>query len=102
MVCYRAETSLLNLLFPHFSRAIDEGRAFLKALFELPADIVPHDKTGTLAVYFHSMANPRSNKALKDLCDIMNREASQYLQTRLKMVFEAPPVAFELTPGQEF
>ena len=102
MVCYRAETSLLNLVFPHFSRAIEEGRAFLKALFELPADIVPDDKTGILTVRFHSMANPRSNKALKELCDIMKEEAFQYPQTRLKMVFEAPPVAFELTPGQEF
>jgi hypothetical protein len=101
MVCYRAETSLLNLLFPHFARAINEGRAFLKALFELPADIIPDNETETLTVRFHSMANPRSNRALKELCDIMNEEAFQYPQTRLKMVFLAPPVAFELTPGQE-
>jgi hypothetical protein len=101
MVCYRAETALVNLLFPHFSRSTDEGRAFLKALFELPADIVPDEKTETLTVRFHSMANPRSNKALKELCEIMNLEALRFPQTRLKLVFVAPSVALDFTPGQE-
>lgn len=102
MTCYRAETSLLNLISPHFARATDEGRAFLKALFELPADIVPDRKTGTLTIQFLSMANPRSNCALRELCEIMNEEAFQYPQTDLKMVFVGPPVALELSPGQEF
>ena len=65
----------LNLLFPHFARGIDEGRAFLKALFELPAVIIPDNETETLTVRFHSMANPRSNRALQELCDIMSEEA---------------------------
>jgi hypothetical protein len=32
----------------------------------------------------------------------MNEEAFQYPQTDLKMVFVGPPVALELSPGQEF
>lgn len=93
MTCYRAETSLLNLLSPFFPRANEEGRAFLKGLFELPADILPDEASGKMIIKFHSMANPRSNRALKDLCDIMNSEACHFPQTTLQLVFEAPDVA---------
>jgi hypothetical protein len=102
MTCYRSETSLLNLLSPYFARAREEGRAFLKSLFQLPADIVPDEQAETLTIKFHSMANPRSNRALKELCEIMNAEAFCYPQTSLKMVFEAPYVASEFAAGQEF
>jgi len=47
------------------------------------------------------MANTRSNKALKDLCEIMNMEAFCFPQTSLKLVFEAPYVASEINPCQE-
>jgi hypothetical protein len=102
MICYRSETSLLNLLSPHFARAKEEGRAFLKSLFQLPADILPDGQAGTLTIKFHTMANPRSNKALIDLCEIMNAEAFCFPQTSLKMLFEPPYVASEIAGGQEF
>ena len=101
MICYRAETSLLNLMSPHFVRSREEGRAFLKSIFQLPADILPDEQAETLTITFHAMANPRSNKALKDLCEIMNAEAFCFPQTSLKMVFEAPYVASEIAAGQE-
>ena len=102
MACYRAESSLLNLLYFHFARAREEGRGFLTGLFELPADIMPDEKAGTLSINFHPMANPRFNRALKELCEIMNEEEFMFPQTRLKMVFTAPVVASVITPGQEF
>jgi hypothetical protein len=74
MVCYRAESSLSNLLYAHFSRARDEGRAFLKGLFELPADILPDKMAGIMSGNFHPVANPRFNGALNELCEIMNQE----------------------------
>ena len=101
MTCYRAESSLLNLLYFYFARAREEGRGFLKGLFELPADIVSDEKAATLSINFHPMANPRFNRALKDLCEIMNEEEFIFPQTRLKMVFDAPVVASAITPGQE-
>jgi hypothetical protein len=101
MTCYRAETALLNLLSPDFARAAEEGRAYLKSLFQLPADILPDELSETLTIKFHSMSNPRSNKALKDLCEIMNSEVFCFPQTSLKMVFEPPPVAFEIDACQE-
>ena len=51
MTCYRAESSLLNLLYFYFARAREEG-GFLKGLFELPADIVPDEKAATLRSIF--------------------------------------------------
>ncbi len=42
----------------------------------------------------------RRNKALKDLCEIMNSEVFCFPQTSLRMVFEAPPVAFEIDACQ--
>jgi hypothetical protein len=102
MTCYRAESSLLNLLCSHFVRAREEGRTFLKSLFKLPADIVPDGKEGVLSVNFHPMASPRFNRALKDLCVIMNGEQFCFPQTGLKMVFNAPAVAEAFTPSQEF
>jgi hypothetical protein len=102
MACYRAESSLLNLLNAHFVRARDEGRAFLKGLFELPADIMPDEQAGVLSVNFHPMANPRFSRTLNELCEIMNKEEFLFPQTRLKMVFGAPVVAYGTAPCQEF
>ena len=76
-----------------FSRTNEEKRAFLKGLFELPADILTDEASGKMIIKFHSMANPRSNRALKDLCDIMNSEEYRFPQTTLHLVFEAPDVA---------
>ena len=101
MICYRTESSLLNLLSPHFARAREEGRAFLKGLFQLPADIVPDEQAKVLTIRFHAMANPRSNVALKELCEIMNSEKFCFPQTSLKMVFEAHGVASEFAACQE-
>ena len=89
MACYRAETSLLNLLGPHFARKKDEGRAFLKNVFQQPADIIPDDDQGILNVEFHTMSNPRSNRALKELCETMNEQSYIYPGTKMKLLFKA-------------
>jgi transposase len=89
MACYRAETSLLNLMGPHFARNNDEGRAFLKNVFQQPADIIPDEDQGILNVEFHTMSNPRSNGALKELCEIMNEQSYVYPGTKMKLVFKA-------------
>lgn len=101
MTCYRAETALLNLISPHLNRPAEEGRTFLKHLFKLPADIIPDEQSKTLTVKFHTMANPRSNKALQELCAMMNSENFKFPQTQLKMVFAVPAVASESTTCQD-
>jgi hypothetical protein len=89
MVCYRAETCLMNLIAPFFARNIDEGRAFLKSVFQQPADIIPDEERRIMNVKFHTMSTPRANRALKQLCDVMNQESYVYPGTRMKLVFMA-------------
>ena len=72
MICYRAETYLLNLIAPFFARTNDEGRTFLKSVFQHPADIVPDKERSIMSVKFHTMSTPRANRALKQLCEVMN------------------------------
>jgi len=89
MICYRAETCLFNLIAPFFSRNNDEGRAFLKSVFQQPADIIPDKEGKIINVKFHTMSTPRANRALKQLCDVMNQESYVYPGTRMKLVFTA-------------
>jgi hypothetical protein len=101
MACYRAESALFNLLGPHFARNNDEGRSFLKSVFQQTADILPDEDRNILTVKFHTMANPRSNRSLRKLCDIVNETDYVFPGTALKLLFEAPGVAFEVDRGQE-
>jgi len=89
MTCYRAETCLLNLIAPFFSRNNDEGRAFLKSVFQQPADIIPDEDRKKMNVKFHTMSTPRANRVLKQLCEIMNQESYVYPGTSMKLVFTA-------------
>jgi len=87
MICYRAETCLFNLIASFFSRNHEEGRTFLKSVFQQPADIIPDEERSILKVKFHTMSTPRSNRALKQLCDVMNQQSYLYPGTHLKLVF---------------
>jgi hypothetical protein len=90
IVAYRAESSLLRLVEPLLKRHEDEGRAFLKALFQTPADLVPHENGRELAVRFHSMAQPRFNRVLYALCETLTRERHRYPGTCLRLVYKGP------------
>ena len=89
MVAYRAETELVNVIKPFYARHEDEGRKFLKALFQLPADIIPDEEGLCLTVRLHGMASRRHNKALKALCEVVNLEEVCYPGTDLRIVFDA-------------
>ena len=87
MICYRAETCLFNLIAPFFTRHTNEGRAFLKSIFQQPADITPDEERCIMTVKFHTMSTPRANRALKQLCEVMNQESYVYPGTRMTMAF---------------
>jgi transposase len=89
MICYRAETFLMNLVAPYFARNNDEGRAFLKSVFQQPADIIPDKERGIMIVKFHTMSTPRANRALKQLCEVMNEQFFVYPGTKLMLAFKA-------------
>jgi hypothetical protein len=90
MVAYRAETQLANLVGPLLPYRGDEARSFLKKVFQLPADLLPDPKGGRLVVRLYAMANPRSNRALAALCEVLNQLEVTYPGTALRLVLEAP------------
>jgi len=91
MSCYRAETMLLNVITHEqcFARNMDEGRSFLKSVFQQPADIIANNEKSQLSVKFHTMSNPRENKALSAICQRVNEKKIKYPGTELQMVFKA-------------
>ena len=91
MAAYRAESELAALLGPALSpHHQDEARAFLKRVFQLPADLVPEEDAGRLRVRLHGMANPRSNRALQELCEWLNNYHATFPGTSLRIVLEPP------------
>ena len=90
MVAYRAETQLANLVGPLLPYKGDEARKFMRQVFELPADLLPDYEQNKLVVRLHSMANPRSNRALHALCNVLNDLKVHYPGTKLQLVLEAP------------
>ncbi len=91
MTCYRAETEMLKTIEQAqcFARTLDEGRAFIKNVFQQPADIIPFQDDGRLEIRFHTMSTRRENKALNDICAIVNEEKISYPGTKLQLVFKA-------------
>ena len=91
MTCYRAETELIKIIEQNhcFARTMDEGRAFIKNVFQQPADMIPNYNEGRLDIHFHTMSTRRENKSLEELCDIVNKEKFLYPGTKLKLVFKA-------------
>jgi transposase len=93
MVAYRAETALVRSLTPHYARTEDEGRALIREMLLTSADILPQLADHRLVVRLHSLANPRSNDALANLCETLNALAIHYPGTDLRLVYQAPGVA---------
>jgi hypothetical protein len=84
--CYRAETALLRLLEPSFSRAEDEGRAFLRDLMEHRADLAVNGDD--VIVRFRPMSAPRFTAALLALCHAINANQPTYPETTYRLHFD--------------
>lgn len=90
MIAYRAESSLARMIEPFFARHEDEARKFLQSVFQATADLIPDERRRTLTVRFHGLANPRSTRALRALCDVVGATDACYPGTALRLRFEAP------------
>lgn len=90
LTAYRAETALVRLLGPHYARTEEEGRGLLRELFTSPADLLPDETAGVLRVRLHSLANPRSNRALVALCEALTATETRFPGTKLRLVYEPP------------
>jgi transposase len=88
VVAYRSESCLASIVEPFFARHDDEVRAFLKAVFLLPGDIIPDHERHELRVRLYGLANNRSQQALIALCEYLNTHQVTYPGTDLRLVYE--------------
>ncbi len=88
VVAYRSESCLASIVEPFFVRHDDEVRAFLKAVFCLPGDIIPDYQRHELRVRLYGLANNRSQQALIALCEYLNTQPMKYPGTHLRLVYD--------------
>lgn len=67
---YRAETTLHSLLSHHFRRNVDEGRNFLRTVFQHPGDLIVEGDVATIQLY--PLSAPRFTRTLTALCEQLN------------------------------
>ena len=73
-------------------RRADDSRSLLRDLFRSDADIIPDSANRELAVRIHTLANPRSNRAIQHLLDHLNATDSTFPGTdfRLRYTLDDP------------
>jgi predicted small metal-binding protein len=89
MMAYRAESSLYGLLPEFYANARKDGRQLLKDFFTTDADLIPDYPNNILRVRLHSLATPRANQAVKQLCNFLNQSETYFPTTNLKLTYES-------------
>jgi len=88
IICYRAETSIANLLAGYYRKSSNEIRALVKSIIFAKADIYPDYQTNTLTVRLNSLATPRDNMAIREIYQTLNDYEAVFPGTRLKLVYK--------------
>jgi hypothetical protein len=88
MIAYRAETAVVNLLIPYYKADYKQGRMLVKEIIQSDADLIPDYGNNTLTVRLHSLSTPRANRAVMELCKILNDTETVYPNTNLKLIYE--------------
>ncbi len=85
MAVYRAETSLLRMLDPHYARNEDEGRKLLREAFQSSGSLEVVD--GELCVTLNPLSAPRRTRAIAALCDELSAAQVRIPGTTLRLKF---------------
>ena len=64
-----------------------EARSLIRDLLRSDADLFPDKAAGLLKVRVHTLANPRSNRAIQHLLDHLNAAEFTYPGTNLRLVY---------------
>src|SRR5215472_2018820 len=89
MVAYQAESDLIALLRPHYARVDQEGRTLLHELFATAGDI--HVADGELNLTLAPLSSPHRTHAAQALCEILDKTATIFPGSRLRMRFAMHP-----------
>src|SRR6201997_796561 len=89
MVAYQAESDLVALLRPHYARVDQEGRTLLHELFATAGDI--HVLDSELTITLAPLSSPHRTHAAQALCEVLNKAATIFPGSRLRMRFNMRP-----------
>ncbi len=89
MVAYQAESDLIALLRPHYARVDQEGRTLLHELFATAGDIRVSDTA--LNITSAPLSSPHRTHAAKALCEILDKTATIFPGSRLRIRFAMRP-----------
>jgi transposase len=103
MVAYQAESDLLALMRPHYARVDQEGRTLLHELFATCGDMRVTDSE--LTITLASLSSPHRTRAAQALCEILDKTATPFPGSRLRMRFAVRPpprigLAFPGSPAE--
>jgi hypothetical protein len=87
MICYRAETSVANILAEHL-RDPNDKRMLVKQIIQNNADICPDIENNTLTITLHGLSAPRFNKAAASLANLLNQTDTIFPSTNLRLIFK--------------
>jgi SMC interacting uncharacterized protein involved in chromosome segregation len=90
LLAYRAETALATIVREELSRS-DDARSLLQDLFRSDADLYPDPDIGVMEVRIHTLANPRSNRAIKHLLEQLNAAEFTYPGTGFRLKYILTP-----------
>ena len=88
IICYRAETAIANLLAAHYRKSSNEIRALVKSIIFTKTDLYPDYQKSTLMVRLNSLATPRDNMAIGEICQMLNDYEAVFPGTKLKLVYK--------------
>ena len=90
MIACRAETAMASVLAPHLGKPA-EVRALARALLQSDASLRPGPAAGTLTVQLLHTACRAHDEAVAPLIEQLNRTATIYPGTSLRLVYEILP-----------
>lgn len=88
MIAFRAETAVVNLLGDYYAKAMNEGRMLVKEIVKTDADLEPDYESKSLTVRLHSLSTPRANKAVEQLCQLLNETETNFPGTELRLIYQ--------------
>lgn len=93
MICYRAETSVTNLMaqyLPLYWK--DRRRMLVKQIIQSNADLLVDEKKKTLTVVLHSLSTNRFNQAAEKLARLLTQTETVFPGSDLKLIFKTSAV----------
>ena len=88
MICYRAETAVAMLLNEEIYAKQEEIRSLLKSIIKTQGDILPDYKQKTLTIKLYTQSNPRNNRAMEKLCELLTDSETLYPGTELRLIYK--------------